>query len=64
MANGKPTHDPTGVCSNTATTEISDGLTICAGTDKRGVIVDVYSYNDNDEELAQLEDGDLGFYYN
>ncbi|KAF1918776.1 hypothetical protein BDU57DRAFT_120274 [Ampelomyces quisqualis] len=33
-------------------------------TDKRGVIVYVYSYNDNDGELAELEDGDLGFYYN
>ncbi|KAF2022739.1 hypothetical protein EK21DRAFT_95473 [Setomelanomma holmii] len=32
-------------------------------TDKRGVVVYVYTYNGNDEELEQLEDGGWGKYY-
>jgi hypothetical protein len=29
----------------------------------RGVIVGVCTCNDDDEELAALENGDLGYYY-
>jgi hypothetical protein len=34
------------------------------GTHKRGVIVYVYAYNNNNEELKALENGSLGYYYN
>jgi hypothetical protein len=39
-------------------------LTLCAGTDKRGVIVSVYTVNGNAEELNKLENGMWGKYYN
>lgn len=64
MANGKNIHDPMGVCSATEVTLKWELLTTCAGTDKRGVIVYVYPYSNNEQELAALENGDLGFYYN
>jgi hypothetical protein len=35
----------------------------CAGTDKRGVIVYVYSVNGNEEELLAYENGQLGKYF-
>jgi hypothetical protein len=34
------------------------------GVDKRGVIVYVYAFNNNDAELKALEEGILGNYYN
>jgi hypothetical protein len=34
------------------------------GIHKRGVIVKVYAYANNDEELRDFEDGAYGKYYN
>jgi hypothetical protein len=45
------------------TKPIKTGSNLSSGSDKRGVIVYVYTWGDNGNELKALEDGRYGCYY-